>query len=117
MDDDFNTALALSDLFGLFKEMRAYLAKNDAKGVALADRIKKTYALLGLFGREPEAYLAWYDKMHEEKIPAEAVAIAEERKAARAEKDWKKSDELRARLAAMGYAVKDTKDGYELRKA
>ena len=117
MDDDFNTALALSDLFGLFKEMRAYLAKNDAKGVALADRIKKTYALLGLFEREPEAYLAWYDKMHEENIPAEAVALAEERKAARAEKDWKKSDELRARLAAMGYAVKDTKDGYELRKA
>ncbi|MGN1062068.1 MAG: cysteine--tRNA ligase, partial [Candidatus Scatosoma sp.] len=117
MDDDFNTALALSDLFGLFKETRAYLAKNDAKGVALADQIKKTYALLGLFEKTPEEYLAWYDEKHEENIPAEAVAIAEERKAARANKDWKKSDELRAKLAAMGYAVKDTKDGYELQKA
>ena len=43
--------------------------------------------------------------------------MAEERKAARAAKDWKKSDELREKLAALGYAVKDTKDGYELKKA
>ena len=86
-------------------------------GVALADRIKKTYALLGLFKKDPEEYLAWYDKAHEEKIPAEVVALAEERKAARANKDWKKSDDLRAQLAAMGYAVKDTKDGYELQKS
>ncbi|MDD6995431.1 MAG: cysteine--tRNA ligase [Candidatus Borkfalkiaceae bacterium] len=117
MDDDFNTALALSDLFGLFKEVRAYLAQNDAKGVALADQIKKTYALLGLFKKTPEEYLTRYNKTHEENISAEAIALAEERKAARANKDWKKSDELRARLTAMGYAVKDTKDGYELQKA
>ena len=117
MDDDFNTALALSELFGLFKEVRGCLAANDAKGVALAEQIKKTYALLGLFKKAPEEYLAWYEKSHEEKIPAEVVAIAEERKAARANKDWKKSDDLRAQLAALGYAVKDTKDGYELQKA
>ena len=43
-------------------------------------------------------------------------AVAEERFAARAQKDWKKSDELREKLAAMGYAVKDSKTGYELTK-
>ena len=117
MDDDFNAALALSDLFGMFKEVRGFLAANDAKGVALADQIKKTYALLGLFRKTPEEYLSWYDKTHEEKIPADVMALAEERKAARANKDWKRSDELRAQLAGLGYAVKDTKDGYELQKA
>lgn len=117
MDDDFNTALALSGLFGLFKEARGYLAANDAKGVALADQIKKTYALLGLFRKTPEEYLSWYDKTHEEIIPAEVMALAEERKAARANKEWQRSDELRAKITALGYAVKDTKDGYELKKA
>ena len=43
-------------------------------------------------------------------------AIAEERFAARKEKDWAKSDLLRARLAELGYSVKDSKDGYELTK-
>ena len=43
-------------------------------------------------------------------------AVAEERKAARAQKDWAKSDELRERLKQMGYAVKDAKEGYTLTK-
>ena len=43
-------------------------------------------------------------------------AVAEERAAARAGRDWAKSDELRERLRAMGYAVRDSKDGYELEK-
>ena len=42
------------------------------------------------------------------------TALAEERRAARAAKDWAKSDELREKLRAMGYAVKDGKDGYTL---
>ena len=44
----------------------------------------------------------------------EVVAVAEERKKARAEKNWAKSDELREKLREMGYSVKDSKDGYEL---
>lgn len=78
---------------------------------------EKTYSLLGLFRKSPAEYLAFYDEKHAEKIPEEIIAVAEERKAARAAKDWKKSDELREKLAALGYAVKDTKDGYELKKA
>ncbi len=47
-------------------------------------------------------------------ISEEALAILEERKAARLAKDWAKSDALRDRLRGMGYAVKDTKEGYEV---
>ncbi|MBQ8405824.1 MAG: hypothetical protein IJX09_04135 [Clostridia bacterium] len=43
-------------------------------------------------------------------------AVAEERWAARQNRDWAKSDELRAKLTEMGYAVKDSKTGYELTK-
>ena len=49
-------------------------------------------------------------------IPAEVQAVAEERWTARTNRDWAKSDELRAKLADMGYAVKDSKTGYELTK-
>lgn len=117
MDDDFNTALALSNLFALFKEIRGDLAQKDGKAVALANQIKKTYLLLGFFRQSPETYLAWYDSMHAEEIPAEVLLLAGERKTARQNKDWAKSDELRAKIAALGYAVKDTKEGYELKKA
>ena len=49
-----------------------------------------------------------------EEFPAEITAIANERAAARAATDWGKSDELRAKLDELGYAVKDTKEGYTL---
>ena len=112
MNDDFNTALALSDLFGYFKEVSRLIAEGDPKARRMTNQIKKTYALLGVLKKTPEAYFAAYGK--KEEIPQEALAAAEERKTARARKDWAKSDELRDKLKAMGYAVKDTKDGYEL---
>ena len=49
-------------------------------------------------------------------LPADVKAIAEERFAARVARDWAKSDELRNKLAEMGYAVKDSKEGYTLTK-
>lgn len=48
----------------------------------------------------------------------EVLTLLEERRAARAAKDFKKSDEVRDRLAAMGYAIKDVAGGkVEVRKA
>ena len=114
MSDDFNTALALSDLFGYFKEVSRLLAENDPKARRITNQVRATYALLGLFKRDPAQYFAQYAK--KEEIPAEVAAVAEERRAARAGKDWAKSDELREKLREMGYAVKDSKDGYTLTK-
>ncbi len=120
MDDDFNTALALSKLFGYFKEMKKLLAQGKSAGlfVALsyAIQIRKTYSLLGLFNKNAQEYVNWYEGKNAEKIPAQVLAIAQERQKAREEKNWAKSDELRAKLAEMGYSVKDSKAGYELTK-
>ena len=60
--------------------------------------------------------MKWYEEKDEADVPAEVRAIAEERQAARAQKDWAKSDKLRAKLAELGYSVKDSKTGYELTK-
>lgn len=115
MSDDFNTALALSDLFGYFKEVSRLLAEHDPKARRIVNQIRKTYSLLGLFKKDAKEYLAKYGEKQEE-VPEAVKAVAEERKAARANKDWAKSDELREKLKALGYAVKDSKDGYTLTK-
>ena len=60
--------------------------------------------------------MAWYEAQNTADIPADVKAIAEERWAARTNKDWAKSDELRAKLSELGYTVKDSKEGYELIK-
>ena len=120
MDDDFNTALALSNLFGYFKEMKKLLAQGKSGdlfvALSYAVQIRKTYSLLGLFKKNAQEYVAWYESKNASAIPAEVEAIAKERWEARLNRDWAKSDELRAKLAELGYAVKDSKTGYELTK-
>ncbi|MFA6393366.1 MAG: cysteine--tRNA ligase [Patescibacteria group bacterium] len=49
-------------------------------------------------------------------IPAEVKKLADERETARELKDWKKSDELRARINASGYLIEDTEQGVRIRK-
>ena len=46
--------------------------------------------------------------------PAEIAALAEARRAAKAAKDWPEADRLRNEISALGWEVKDTKEGYEL---
>ena len=112
MDDDFNTALALSNLYGYFKSAKAKLNNNDLSAGADLNQIKKTYSLLGLFTKHYSEVL----KEDAVEIPEDIKAIAEERFLARQNKDWAKSDELRAVLSDKGYDVKDAKDGYTLTK-
>ena len=120
MRDDFNTALALSNLFGYFKDIKKWLTEGKTgsffAALSVAVQIRKTYALLGLFTKNAKEYKAWYEEKNAVQIPAEVQAIAQERWEARTNRDWAKSDELRAKLAELGYAVKDSKTGYELSK-
>ncbi len=46
--------------------------------------------------------------------PAEVAALAQAREAARARRDWAAADELRGRIAALGWQVQDTPEGPEL---
>ena len=50
-------------------------------------------------------------------VPEDIKAIADERWAARLAKDWAAADALRGKLAELGWAMKDGKDGYKLTKA
>ncbi len=99
VNDDLNVPGALGVLWTMLKEPFS------------KDIYAKAIEFDAVFGLS----LADYEEEKEEVvIPDDVKAVAEERFTARKNKDWAKSDELRTRLAEMGYAVKDAKDGYEL---
>jgi cysteinyl-tRNA synthetase len=66
------------------------------------------------------AHAETLEKTHEAMEELTAAWLAGEngaRAAARAGKEWKRSDELRDRITALGWTVKDTKDGQRISKS
>ncbi len=103
MDDDLNVSGALGVVFDALHEGNAALDAGtlDAAGAA---------AVRALFRRWDEAF-GVLEPEKEEGLPAEVQALVDARAAARAAKNWAESDALRAKIAALGYAVKDTPKG------
>ena len=52
----------------------------------------------------------------EDEIPDEVLMLASKRTEARANKQWDQSDQLREELEQLGWVIKDTADGYQLRR-
>ena len=116
MDDDFNTALALSNLFGIFKGISAKTAAGDKTAADDCAQVIKTYSLLGLFTKRPADYLAEVAAKNAFEVPEEVRALAQRRWEAKKAKDWALADSLRAQIDALGFAVKDGKEGFEVIK-
>ena len=103
-----------------FKGIRAKLRAGDPEAVADAKQVVKTYNLLGLFKCEPKDFIAYYEQKQKAKegaIPQEVLDLVEQRKVAKANKDWASADAIRAKINELGYVVKDTKDGSFAEKA
>ena len=115
MSDDFNTALALSDLFGYFKEISKKLASGDSSSADDVYAIRETYSLLGLFKKDAESYLAEV-QAKSGTVPTEVSLLAEKRWKAKQDRNWAEADALRAQIDALGYIIKDSKDGYTINK-
>jgi len=114
MDDDFNTAKAVANLFGYFKTINYKLANNDNTAITDAIAIKETYSLLGLFKQTPKEFLQKTKK--DSQIPTSIKELAEKRWQAKLNKDWTTADTLRKELLDLGYSIKDSKDTYEIIK-
>ena len=109
MDDDLNTADAITDIFNLVKVTNTGATADDVSGEALkvaADKIRELTGVLGieLFGTE------------EEEIPAEITELVEARTAAKKAKDFAEADRIRDELKAKGYIVKDTPNGPQVER-
>jgi len=99
LEDDLDTPRALALLWDVFKDEN--LSSTDKKATVLDfDKV------LGL----------GFENLKEEKIPEEIIKLAEEREQARANKDFKKSDELRDKINSLGYEIKDSSSGFKINK-
>ena len=111
MDDDFNTALAISQLFALSKEINIYYqdvtagkafdAENFAKVKTVWDAMA---GIIGLFEQQEEAA----DDGLTEKLMELIISIRQD---ARKNKNWAIADKIRDDLKAAGIALEDTKNG------
>ena len=105
LEDDLNTPGALGGIFVGLREAAGL--DGAALAAALADFDRLLVALGLVLPDEPAVA----------EVPDEIRAFAEERWAARSARDWARADAMRAELLAMGWVVKDGKEGYELSPA
>lgn len=98
LEDNLNTSMALAVLYDVIKQEMS--ASTKLKLIESFDTV------LGLNLLKSEGHT----------VSEEITKLAEERWQARLNKDWAKSDELRNKLAELGYIVKDSREGYTLTK-
>ncbi len=102
MDDDANTADALSVIFDLVRYANTNVTENASKALAQGtlDVLTMLCDILGIIAL-PE----------KESADAEIEALIEERQAARKARNFARADEIRDQLKAMGIELMDTKQG------
>jgi cysteinyl-tRNA synthetase len=104
LDDDLNISAALGFLFETIRETNRAMDENklDPKSAA--------------------AWLNWWNRINatldfgsdDTDLPEEVKKLGEAREQARLAKDFRKSDELRDKLNALGWEARDTKDGQKI---
>ncbi|MCQ2416486.1 MAG: cysteine--tRNA ligase [Oscillospiraceae bacterium] len=106
MDNDLNTAQAVTVLYDILKAD----ASAASKLAAIAD-IDKTLSLNLI---ENAKALTQNDTAQD--IPEEVLALVEERRNARKEKDFARADAIRDQITALGWTIRETRQGTEITK-
>ena len=108
MDDDLNTADAISAVFELVRTVNAGIsAESAAKLVEKAEN--SIVALCDVLGIKA--------KVEQEVLASDIEALIEERQAARKAKNFARADEIRDQLQSMGIVLLDTREGVKWKKA
>ena len=108
MDDDFNTADALSAIFELVKFVNTNTNENSSKAflAALKEEVVMLSDICGLI----------VDKK-EELLDGDIEALIQERQDARKAKNFARADEIRDELLAKGIVLEDTREGVKWKRA
>ena len=110
LDDDFGTPEGLAALFDLVRVLNAATDTGQADPADVAQARVVLIDCLWVLGLDGLGATA-------DGPPAEAVALMQEREAARAAKDFARADAIRDELKALGWVVQDLADGPELQQA
>jgi cysteinyl-tRNA synthetase len=104
LDDDLNISAALGLLFETIRETNRAMDQSELDPTTAA------------------AWLNWWNRINKvlefenggDELPEEVAKLAEARAQARLAKDFRKSDELRDKLNALGWEARDTKEGQKI---
>ena len=108
MDDDFNTADAITAIFDLVKYTN--LNTDDSSSKKYLETIKKEIVTLS-------DVLGLIVEKQEESVDADIDKLIEDRQAARKNKDFAKADQIRDDLLKQGIILEDTKEGVKWKRA
>lgn len=108
MDDDFNTADAVSAIFELVKFVNTNVTEQSGRAFiqAMKDEIVMLSDICGLIVEKKE-----------EILDTEIEALIQERQDARKAKNFARADEIRDTLAAQGIILEDTREGVKWKRA
>lgn len=108
MDDDLNTADAISVIFELVKYANVNVTEESSKVTVelVLNTIEKLCDILGIITEKKE-----------EILDSDIEALIEERQAARKAKNFARADEIRDQLSSMGIILEDTREGVKWKRA
>ena len=104
MDDDFNTADAVTAIFELVTFANRNVSENSSKAFA-EDILNRLLKLCSILGIDP------VEKQEESGDTAKIEALIAERTEAKKAKNFARADEIRAQLLEMGVVIEDTRAG------
>ena len=109
LDSDLNTPAALAQVFGVMNAF--YSGKSENRHLYRED-LREMMAFIddlrGVFGCFEE---------EKSSLPPEVLSLLTQREAARTKKDFKESDRLRKQIEKLGFVVRDTSKGQQVRQA
>ena len=122
MDDDFNTAAAIAELFGIFKYANGLFKKTNKKNrekiantfAKIIANVKEVYSILGFFTQDPDEFITNMRNKYLKKLDMDVDYIKDQiqlRVQAKMEKDFEKADAIRSDLEAKGIILNDTPNG------
>ena len=108
MDDDLNTADAISVIFELVKYANVNVTEESSKATVelVLNTVEKLCDILGIITEKKE-----------EILDSDIEALIEERQAARKAKNFARADEIRDQLSNMGIILEDTREGVKWKRA
>jgi cysteinyl-tRNA synthetase len=112
MNDDLNSPIVISHLFDATKIINNILAGNNTISAEDLEELKSVFHLFmfDILGLKEEADAAQSNTETYNKV---VDMLLELRIQAKANKDWATADKIRNELTALGFEIKDTKDGFE----
>ena len=122
MDDDFNTTVALSELYSIFKYLNNAIKKmnkgNKEQTLNTIKRVitnlKEVYSILGLFEQVPVEFIAELKNKYIKELDIsenEIIELVNKRLDAKKNKDFEIADNIRNELNDKGIILNDTKEG------